>query len=424
MARRRLARAAAGAGRRRRPAARGVERARRRRGRVRAGDVPGRARGRALRAAVHRSSRLRRPSSALSAQLPLLRDASVAPAARPAGVAARRSLHCSASTSSWRSSRRLHPSPPRTPSPTTRPGPALFESSHELRELWWSWESYQPFTVEMLVLDGFLLWDGVQGAFAPLLLGLAALAAVVGAADRIAGRSVALLAGAVFFAQPFLLWQMTSTFVEPGLALGARARLLEPLALHADREDLVHRPGRALRRRGGGDEVHRHRGCGSCSRPSPPRCCVAGCRPAPSRSPSRVRRWPWHCRGTSRTRCRRAIPSTRSFFGAVNEEATRDVETVLERLRARALTSRCSAPPGPLARRRGRIRPRRPRLAAALPVRAAHAPGAAAPPRRRPRLARDRRLPGCLVRRLPAGPFPRRADARAARSSRRWRWSR
>lgn len=98
-------------------------------------------------------------------------------------------------------------------------GPALFEASHELRELWWSWESYQPFTVEMLVLDGFLLWDDTQGAFAPFLLGLAALATVVGAAHRIAGRTVALLAGVVFFAQPFMLWQVSSTFVEPGLAL-------------------------------------------------------------------------------------------------------------------------------------------------------------------------------------------------------------
>ena len=98
-------------------------------------------------------------------------------------------------------------------------GPSLFESTHELRELWWEWASYQPFTVEMLVLDGFLLWDDTQGAFAPLLLGLAALAVVVGAAYRIAGRTVALLAGAVFFAQPFMLWQTTSTFVEPGLAL-------------------------------------------------------------------------------------------------------------------------------------------------------------------------------------------------------------
>jgi 4-amino-4-deoxy-L-arabinose transferase-like glycosyltransferase len=98
-------------------------------------------------------------------------------------------------------------------------GPALFEAEHGLHELWWSWESYQPFSVEMLVLDGFLLWDDVQGAFAPLLLGLASLAAVVGAADRIAGRGTAVLAGAVFFAQPFMLWQTTSTFVEPGLAL-------------------------------------------------------------------------------------------------------------------------------------------------------------------------------------------------------------
>ncbi len=96
--------------------------------------------------------------------------------------------------------------------------PSLFEQAHHLRELPWSSQSYQPFTVEMLVLDGFLLWDSVQGAFAPLLLALAALATVLGAARRIAGRPAALLAGAVFFAQPFMVWQATSTFAEPGLA--------------------------------------------------------------------------------------------------------------------------------------------------------------------------------------------------------------
>lgn len=100
-------------------------------------------------------------------------------------------------------------------------GPALFERAHEIRELPWSWLTYQPFTVEMLVLDGFLLWDGVQGAFAPLLLGLAALGAVLGGAARLGGRGAALLAGAIFFAQPFMLWEATSTFVEPGLALAA-----------------------------------------------------------------------------------------------------------------------------------------------------------------------------------------------------------
>lgn len=99
--------------------------------------------------------------------------------------------------------------------------PAFFERVHEIRELPWSWLTYQPFTVEMLVLDGFLLWDGVQGAFAPLLLALAALAAVVGGAARLGGRGAGLLAGAVFFAQPFMLWEATSTFVEPGLALAA-----------------------------------------------------------------------------------------------------------------------------------------------------------------------------------------------------------
>jgi len=96
--------------------------------------------------------------------------------------------------------------------------PELFEQRHRLVELPWSWNSYQPYTVEMLVLDGFLLWDSVQGAFAPLLLAFAALATVVGAAERLAGRGVALLAGAIVFAQPFMVWMATSTFVEPGLA--------------------------------------------------------------------------------------------------------------------------------------------------------------------------------------------------------------
>jgi 4-amino-4-deoxy-L-arabinose transferase-like glycosyltransferase len=95
--------------------------------------------------------------------------------------------------------------------------PALFERSERIFEIPWNASSYEPFGVEMLVLDGFLLWDSIQGAFAPFLLGLVALAAVVGAAERIAGRSVALLAGAIFFAQPFMAWESTSVFVEPGV---------------------------------------------------------------------------------------------------------------------------------------------------------------------------------------------------------------
>jgi hypothetical protein len=96
--------------------------------------------------------------------------------------------------------------------------PARFEEAHRIFEVPWNSSSYEPSSVEMLVLDGFLLWNSVQGAFAPLLLGLLALAAVIGATHRLVGRPAALLAGAIFFAQPFMTWEVTSSFIEAGLA--------------------------------------------------------------------------------------------------------------------------------------------------------------------------------------------------------------
>jgi hypothetical protein len=97
--------------------------------------------------------------------------------------------------------------------------PALFERAHRIFEIPWNSSSYEPFSVEMLVLDGFLLWNSVQGAFAPLLLALVALAGVMGFTYRLAGRLAALIAGAAFFAQPFMVWEATSVFIESGLAL-------------------------------------------------------------------------------------------------------------------------------------------------------------------------------------------------------------
>jgi hypothetical protein len=96
--------------------------------------------------------------------------------------------------------------------------PARFVEAGRIFEVPWNSSSYEPFTVEMLILDGFLLWDSVQGAFAPFLLALVAAAAVAGAVERLAGRPIALLAAAVFFAQPLMLWDATSTFIESGLA--------------------------------------------------------------------------------------------------------------------------------------------------------------------------------------------------------------
>lgn len=96
--------------------------------------------------------------------------------------------------------------------------PAIFERTHHVSELSESWATYQPFSVEMLMLDGFLLHGFVQGAFAPLLLALGSLAAVAGMAARLGGRTIAVLAATIYFAQPFMTWSASSTFVEPALA--------------------------------------------------------------------------------------------------------------------------------------------------------------------------------------------------------------
>jgi hypothetical protein len=99
--------------------------------------------------------------------------------------------------------------------------PARYAEAHELLELEWGWSTYQPFTVEMLVTDGVLLRDSIQGAFAPLLLALGALAAAIGMGTRVGGRTVGLLAGAIFLVQPLMAFEASGTLIESGLALAA-----------------------------------------------------------------------------------------------------------------------------------------------------------------------------------------------------------
>jgi hypothetical protein len=99
--------------------------------------------------------------------------------------------------------------------------PARYAESHELLEFEWGWSSYQPFTVEMLVTDGVLLWDSIQGGFGPLLLALGALAATIGMGVRIGGRGVGLLAGAILFVQPLMAFEASGTLIESGLAFAA-----------------------------------------------------------------------------------------------------------------------------------------------------------------------------------------------------------
>ena len=64
-------------------------------------------------------------------------------------------------------------SSPDAPLPRRRPG-SVRRGRGGIFEVPANSSSYEPFTVQMLVLDGFLLWDSVQGAFTPFLLALVA----------------------------------------------------------------------------------------------------------------------------------------------------------------------------------------------------------------------------------------------------------
>jgi hypothetical protein len=96
--------------------------------------------------------------------------------------------------------------------------PTLFEERHRVFEVTWSWSSYQPFGVEMLITDGLLLWNPVQGAFAVLALVLSATAAVAVGARLVADWRVGLLSAAIFLVQPLVAWEATASLVEGGIA--------------------------------------------------------------------------------------------------------------------------------------------------------------------------------------------------------------
>jgi hypothetical protein len=96
--------------------------------------------------------------------------------------------------------------------------PVLYERDHGISELAWSWHSYQPLTVEMLIADGLLLWNPVQGAFAPLALVLLGTAAVIVGGRLVGGTGLGLLAGAIYLGQPLVAWESTAALIDGGLA--------------------------------------------------------------------------------------------------------------------------------------------------------------------------------------------------------------
>ena len=216
-----------------------------------------------------------------------------------------------------------------------------------------------------------MLWNPVQGAFAPLLLALVALAAVMGFAHRIAGRRAALLAGAIFFAQPFMVWETTSVFIESGIALAVALAGWNAFRFvrRSERSGLV-----LVGVFAGGAAGMKYLGLFAAL------TIPAG----PGGDPRRTRATP------AGARIRRAGPRRRA--AVVREEHRPDREPVLsaslrrpQRLcrrgtdehdadvRARSRRPRLGAPAGQAARRREAVRRRPVPLAALLALRAARA---------------------------------------------------
>ncbi len=98
--------------------------------------------------------------------------------------------------------------------------PELWLEQGRVSDVFWLWESFSPFGIEMLYAQGLALAGGSTASAVGALLTVAAAVAVYGLARELAGGNhlAAAAAAGLFTLQGLVTWEATSVFVEVGLA--------------------------------------------------------------------------------------------------------------------------------------------------------------------------------------------------------------
>lgn len=96
--------------------------------------------------------------------------------------------------------------------------PKVWLQAGHIFPIWWQWNAFQPFSVEMHMAMGQALDGGSAAMVVAALLGAFSAAAVYGLARELAGPLVAAVAALVWVGQGMFLWEATGGFVELALA--------------------------------------------------------------------------------------------------------------------------------------------------------------------------------------------------------------
>jgi 4-amino-4-deoxy-L-arabinose transferase-like glycosyltransferase len=103
--------------------------------------------------------------------------------------------------------------------------PKLWLAQHTITELPWHWESYQPFTVEMLFLLGMVLSGETLSALFHWLFGVLLVGGLYAFQRHHVPGSSPLIAVCIFYLSGLIAWESTSGFVDLGLAFFAHGSL-------------------------------------------------------------------------------------------------------------------------------------------------------------------------------------------------------
>ena len=99
--------------------------------------------------------------------------------------------------------------------------PKIWLQQHQITELPWHLESYQPFTIEMLFLLGMALSGGTLSALFHWLFGVLIAASLFTFQRRHVPGSSPLVAACIFYLSGLIAWESTSGFVDLGLTFFA-----------------------------------------------------------------------------------------------------------------------------------------------------------------------------------------------------------